>query len=152
MGRNFEKVSQAKNYSFKLPERSTKNSAGYDFYAPENVIIKHSDVLSNPEPFCIKTKVKVKMEDDECLMMYPRSSWPSKLGLVMANSVGIIDSDYYDNPDNEGEIGFLVYNLGPTLCIHKGDKIGQGIFTKFLKTDDDNASGSRSGGFGSTGV
>lgn len=152
MGRIFEKISKAQDYSFKLPERSTKNSAGYDFYAPENIIIKHSDISNNSEPYCIKTKVKVKMEEDECLMVYPRSSWPSRLGLVMANSVGIIDSDYYNNLDNEGEIGFLVYNLGPTLCIHKGEKIGQGIFTKFLITNDDNASGSRNGGFGSTGA
>ena len=153
MSRRFEKISSALDIDFKLPERSTEHSAGYDFYAPEFIRIDPYDRNTNPLPYCIKTKVKVCMEPDECLLMYPRSSWPSKLGLVMANSVGIIDSDYYNNEENEGEIGFLVYNLSPgPLFFHEGAKLGQGIFTRFLTTDDDTATGSRTGGYGSTGA
>ena len=148
----FYKVSRVKEVEFKLPERSTANSAGYDFYAIEDIIVRPmSD--SSTKPYCIKTGVKAFMAADMCLQLYPRSSWPSKLGLVMANSVGIIDSDYFDNEDNEGEIGFLVYNLTRSdITIKKGERLGQGIFTKFYLTDSDDARGTRIGGFGSTGV
>lgn len=163
MGRGFNYVDRYYEDSieptadFPLPTRSTRYSAGYDFYAPETIEIPAYDRASGYKdkykPFCIKTGVKAYMEPDEVLQLYIRSSAPSKLCLVMANSVGIIDSDYYGNADNDGEIGFLVYNLGMVpVIINKGDKIGQGIFTKFLKADNDNAQGSRVGGFGSTGV
>ena len=180
--RGFEPVSRcldaftAEGSTGKLPQRSTKNSAGYDFYAFEDITIpshlKHLmkivENISDEEkwitpfakvenewiiPYCIKTGVKAYMQDDEVLQLYIRSSAPSKLGLVMANSVGIIDSDYYDNPDNEGEIGFLVYNLTASpVTIHKGEKIGQAVFTKFLKADNDNVTKERVGGYGSTGA
>ena len=151
-----------------LPKRSTKNSAGYDFFAVEDIVIPshleewiknfklmRSDGCSRGtvKPFCIKTGVKAYMQDDEVLQLYIRSSSPGKLGLILANSVGIVDSDYYDNPDNEGEIGFLVYNLSfQDVHIHQGDKIGQGVFTKYLKIDEDVTENERIGGFGSTGV
>lgn len=154
MDRKFEKVTRLKDVDLKLPQRSTKHSAGYDFYAYEDIVIPpHSFHSESIKPYCIKTGIKVKMCDDECLKLYPRSSWPSKLGLVMANSVGIIDSDYYENEDNEGEIGFLVYNLTSNdVIIRAGDKLGQGIFVKFLLTDDDTSDGTRVGGYGSTGA
>lgn len=168
MSCEFYPVSRVKSLDIKLPERSTANSAGYDFFAFEditipsfthtlfrNIQLESYDGCSRgiTSPFCIKTGVKASMDMNMCLQLYPRSSWPSKLGLVMANSVGIIDSDYFDNPDNEGEIGFLVYNItNHDVHIRKGDKLGQGIFTKFYITDSDNASGIRVGGFGSTGV
>jgi dUTP pyrophosphatase len=85
-------------------------------------------------------------------MLYNRSSNPKKLGLVLANGVGVVDSDYYNNPSNEGEIGFLFYNTSSdTVIIKKGSKIGQGVFHKYLITDGDNAGGIREGGYGSTG-
>ena len=89
--------------------------------------------------------------DDEYFMLVNRSSNPFKKGLVLANSVGIIDGDYYNNPDNDGHFMFAYYNFfEEDLLIKKGDVIGQVIFQKYLKVDDDNASGKRTGGFGST--
>ena len=164
--RGFEKVNRVSEVDFQLPERSTKCSAGYDFYACESFDIpSHLSMLSKNanscisfnsveivKPYCIKTGIKAYMQEDEVLELFIRSSSPSKLGLVMANSVGIIDADYYNNIDNEGEIGFLVYNLTPnSIHIEKGMKIGQGIFTKFLLIDNDEVSSVRAGGYGSTG-
>ena len=91
------------------------------------------------------------MADDEVLMLYNRSSNPKKKGLILANSVGVVDKDYYGNPDNDGHIFFAYFNCsGEDIEVHKGDKIGQAVFSKFLVSDGDNASGVRSGGFGST--
>ena len=84
--------------------------------------------------------------------MYNRSSNPIKRGLVLSNSVGVVDSDYYNNPDNDGHIMFAFYNMTNTIKeIKKGDKIGQGVFGTYLKADNDNAEGERIGGYGSTG-
>lgn len=164
----FEKVSRVQNLDFKLPERSTKYSAGYDFYAIEDIIIPSfiTELLRYRQlesidgcsrgivrPYCIKTGIKVHMDHNICLQLYARSSWPLKLGLTLANNVGIIDADYYNNESNEGEIGFLVYNLTlHDITIHKGEKLGQGIFTNFYVVNDDIAENTRSGGFGSTGA
>lgn len=107
---------------------------------------------ANSKPVLVKTGVKAYMPDDEFLMVCNRSSNPGKKHLVIPNSMGIIDSDYVDNPDNEGEIGFLFYNLSDEpVVIEQGEKLGQGIFIKYGITDDDNAEGERIGGFGSTG-
>lgn len=152
-----------------LPRRSTKKSAGYDFFAYEDVKIpsiwrtliqmklhpitnQSVMAIERIEPTLVKTGIKAYMQDDEVLELFNRSSNPKKLGLILANSVGVIDSDYYNNPDNDGEIGFLFYNIFPQdIIIKKGDKIGQGIFKKFLKVDNDTASEERKSGFGSTG-
>ena len=92
------------------------------------------------------------MPDDEYLMLVNRSSNPKKKFLVIPNSLGIVDADYVDNPDNEGEMMFAFYNLSEeTVVIEKGEKLGQGIFAHYGITDDDNAEGERVGGFGSTG-
>lgn len=134
---------------FKLPERATKYSAGYDFYCPERVEISPYKLGDNPT--LVKTGVKAYMLDDEYLMLVNRSSNPKKKKLVIPNSIGVVDCDYVDSPDNEGEIGFLFYNLSDeTVIIEKGDKLGQGIFQKYYITDNDNAAGKRVGGFGST--
>ena len=91
------------------------------------------------------------MEDDEVLLLYNRSSNPKKKGLVMANSVGVIDKDYYGNPDNDGHFMFSFFNVkDEDILIKKGEAIGQAIFQKYLITDDDAADGVRVGGFGST--
>ena len=158
--RGFEIAKGFEHSDVNLPKRSTAHSAGYDFEAVENIVVPSyykqllDKIISNEpvKPTLIKTGVKSYMEDDEVLSIYNRSSNPFKKGLVMANSVGIIDSDYYGNPDNDGHIMFAFYNFMPfDIEISKGDKIGQGIFTKFLKADEDIAGTIRGGGFGSTG-
>lgn len=151
--RKFEYVERVKILpakDLKLPERSTKNSAGYDFYNPERVEIPPHKL--GEDPVLIKTGVKVQMDDDEFLMLVNRSSNPKKKKLVIPNGVGIIDADYYNNPDNEGEMGFTFYNVGQkTVVLEAGEKLGQGIFMKYERTEDDAAEGERLGGFGSTG-
>lgn len=103
------------------------------------------------QPQYIHTGVKAYMLEDEALNLYVRSSTPKNFGLILANSVGIIDSDYYGCKDNDGEIILAVYNLFPfTAHIKKGERIGQGVFNKFLKADGDAADGTREGGEGST--
>ena len=91
------------------------------------------------------------MQDDEMLLLYNRSSNPKKKGLIMANSVGVIDKDYYENPENDGHFMFAFYNIKEEdIEIKKGEAIGQAIFQKYLVSDDDVAEGERLGGFGST--
>ena len=141
----FERVKRIEE-DIKLPERSTAYSAGYDFYAIEN-----THVFSRGVTY-VKTGVKVKLASDEFLMLCNRSSNPGKKELVLINGVGIVDADYYGNPDNDGEIAFALQSLNESgSFINKGDKIGQGIIIKYIKTEDDTASGTRAGGFGSTG-
>ena len=83
--------------------------------------------------------------------MANRSSHPIKKGLILANSLGVIESDYYNNPQNDGELLFAYYNFFPIdVTIKKHDPIGQAFFQKFLVADDDKATGERAGGFGST--
>ena len=130
----------------KLPQRSTAKSAGYDFFVIEDVVCKAHEIT------LIKTGMKAYMEDDDVLLLFNRSSNPKKKGLIVPNGVGVIDADYVDNPDNEGEIGGLFYNmLDEDVVLKAGDKMMQGVFVKYNITDDDNAEGERSGGFGSTG-
>ena len=149
--RGFEPVVGAPE-DMKMPERSTTNSAGYDFFAAETVTVRPVSYAPSMRPTLVKTNIKAYMQPDEFLQLCNRSSNPKK-GLLMANGVGIVDSDYYSNPDNDGNIGFIFWNVGDeALVINKGDKIGQGIFLKYLKTDDDSATGERSGGWGSTGA
>ena len=136
---------EMKQPCFDLPKRATKYSAGYDFFNPERVTIEPNEIKY------VKTGVKAKMQDDEVLLLYNRSSNPKKKGLTMANSVGVIDADYYNNADNEGEMAFAFQNItDKPVTIEVGEKLGQGIFTKFLLVDNDNAEGERKGGFGST--
>ena len=130
----------------KLPQRSTAVSAGYDFYNPEEVEIQAGQIKY------VKTGVKAAFPEGEMLMLCNRSSNPKKKGLVLANGVGIVDSDYYNNPDNEGEIAFAFMNItAHPVILEAGEKLGQAIFVKFGIVDDDNAEGSRIGGWGSTG-
>ena len=147
--RTFEKISRLKEY-IKLPKRSTSKSAGYDFFAIEDVYIPPYKL--GDDPVMIPTGVKAKMQDDEYLMLVNRSSNPKKKKLVIPNSLGIIDADYYGNEDNEGEMFFGFYNLSnETVVIKKGEKLGQGIFMKYLLIDNDQTTEVRHGGWGSTG-
>jgi len=156
MGRKFEYVDRVlsngyemKEPGFNLPVRKTKKSAGYDFECIETVTIPPYKL--GDKPFLVPTGVKCKMQDDEFLMLVNRSSNPKKKNLVIPNSMGIIDADYYGNPDNDGEMMFTFFNLGTEpVTIEKGYALGQGIFQKYYTTDDDAAVGKRTGGFGST--
>ncbi|OQX93541.1 MAG: deoxyuridine 5'-triphosphate nucleotidohydrolase [Tenericutes bacterium 4572_104] len=144
--RGFEVVSKFKNENISLPERKTSGSAGYDFSAAVTVTIKPKEVAF------VTTGIKAFMPKDEVLQMYPRSSLSFKKKLMKANGVGIIDSDYYNNPDNEGEIMLILYNFGEEdVIIKKGERIAQGIFMKYLTIDKDKNVLKRLGGFGSTG-
>ena len=145
--RGFEKVEKTnlKQEEIILPKRSTVFSAGYDFYSPIDCVIGSGEQKSIP------SGVKAYMLSDEVLKIYPRSSMGVKKHLILPNTVGIIDSDYYNNPSNEGHIMIFLYNYGNTpQVVHKGDKIAQGIFQKFLISDDV-PDDSRAGGIGSTG-
>ena len=147
--RGFEVAKGFEDKGINLPVRKTAHSAGYDVEAAEDVIIPV--FKSGMKPTLIKTGLKAYCKNDEYYMLVNRSSNPFKKGLVLANSVGIIDADYYNNPDNDGHFMFAYYNFfDKDLEIKKGDVIGQVIFQKYLTTDDDVASGERTGGFGST--
>lgn len=147
MKRGFKIAKGFENLDINLPKRSTKYSAGYDFEAAEDIIIPAGSEI----PTLIKTGIKAYMEEGEVLMLFNRSSNPKKKGLVLANSVGVIDKDYYENEDNDGHIMFAFLNIKKEdVEIKKGERIGQGVFMNFNTSDDDNAEGERKGGFGST--
>ena len=152
--RKFEKISFkqfAKDVSegdydgILLPVRKTKRSAGYDFISFLDITIKPGEVVKMP------TGIKIMLEDDEFLGIFVRSSMGFKYNVRMCNQVGIIDSDYYNNIDNEGHIWIKLQNHGDSdYVIKKGDAFAQGIIMKYLVCDDDNSFGDRVGGIGST--
>ena len=147
--RGFEVAKGFENKQINLPVRKTKYSAGYDIEAAEDCTIPA--FKPGQKPTLVKTGIKAYMQEDEVLMIYNRSSNPKKKGLVLSNSVGVIDRDYYGNPDNDGHIMFAFYNTkSEDTEIKKGEAIGQAKFRKYLVTDDDVAEGERTGGFGST--
>ena len=147
--RGIEVAKGFEDKNINLPIRKTKYSAGYDIEAAEDCIIPA--FKPGQAPTLVKTGLKAYMKDDEYLMLCNRSSNPKKKGLILANSVGIVDKDYYENPDNDGHIMFAFFNVKDVdVEIKKGDAIGQGIFKQYLVTDDDVAEGERLGGFGST--
>lgn len=175
---NFEKVSKyANDKNLHLPVRKTTDSAGYDFEASETIVVPsylklmdkmgvlpyNKDQLitlqemqqitkaNSIKPTLIPTGIKAQIDKGFFLQLSVRSSCPLKNWIILANGVGVIDADYYNNPDNEGEIFFQVINLTPfDILIQKGDIIGQGVILPYLTTQDDNATGQRVGGFGST--
>lgn len=127
-----------------LPKRATTGSAGYDFKSPVTFTLKPKETIKMP------TGIRCKMDEDIVLMIYPRSSLGFKYRLILDNTVGIIDSDYY-NSDNEGHIFIKFTNLGDkVLEIKKGDGIAQGIFLPYFITTDDEVNSKRNGGIGST--
>lgn len=146
--RGFEVVSGWEDKSINIPIRKTKYSAGYDIEAAEDVTI--SPYTPGAKPTLIPTGLKAYCESDEYIMLVNRSSGPKK-GIVLANSVGIIDVDYYGNISNDGHIFFQFWNhTNEDITIKKGDAIGQAIFQKYLLVDDDVSTGERVGAFGST--
>ena len=174
----FETVSRFENSEIDLiPTRKTEASAGYDMYVAEEIVVPSwAELFTKMEttyaltarsleemakitkelkckPTLVSTGVKCQLEPDTYLELSVRSSTPLKYWLVLANSVGIIDADYYNNEDNEGEIFLQLINLSPIPIVLKpGDCIGQGIIKRYEKTTEDCATGTRKGGFGSTGA
>lgn len=147
--RGFEIAKGFENEGINLPERKTRCSAGYDIESAEDCVIPA--FKPGIKPTLIKTGIKAYMPDNEYLMLCNRSSNPKKKGLILSNSVGIVDADYYGNVDNDGAIMFAFYNVfAEDVEIKKGDIIGQAIFQKYEIVDGDNAEGERAGGFGST--
>lgn len=146
--RGFEVVKGYEDKDIHMPVRKTKYSAGYDVEAAEDVIIPKFE--PGIKPTLIPTGLKAYCMEDEFYMLINRSSGPKK-GLLMANSIGIIDADYYGNESNDGHFFFQYFNCSDhDIEIKKGDVIGQVIFQKFLIVDDDSAEGIRKGGLGST--
>lgn len=130
----------------KLPVRSTSGAAGYDFYSPLNVELKPG------EEIVIPTGIKCRIDDGWMLMIVPRSGLGFKYHMMLANTAGIIDSDYYNCEANEGHIMVKYVNRGnQDVFLKEGDKFAQGIFIPFGVTVDDTTDKERTGGFGSTG-
>lgn len=128
----------------KLPTRASEHSAGYDFYSPVEVTIQPNEMVM------IWTDVKAHMYYDNALLLIPRSSM-GKHPVMIANTIGLIDSDYYGNESTDGNIGIRLLNLGTTQYeIKVGDRIGQGVFVKYGTIKDDNTTAQRTGGFGSS--
>lgn len=137
--RKFRRLNQC--IETEVPRRATKYSAGYDIHSAVSAEIKPG------EKYVIPTNTAVEMDEDDVLLIFPRSSYSIKFGLELVNSVGVIDADYKD------QIFICYRNTGDEpFFIKRGDRIAQGVFVKFFKTDDDSASGERRGGVGSTGV
>lgn len=128
-----------------LPVRSTKDSAGYDFYLPCDVTI------APQETKVVFSDVKAYMQPNEVLMLFVRSSIGIKRNVVLANGTGIIDADYYSNPDNDGNIGLALFNQSNApVELKAGERVAQGIFVPFLVADTGNTNNVRIGGTGST--
>ena len=177
---HFEKVSKYADTDLVMPVRKTGESAGYDMVAAEDYIIPSVWVMFNEakeiwpvaetefvtmeqmakftketgcKPTLVSTGIKCKLDHGSWLQLSVRSSSPLKYWLMMGNGIGVIDADYYNNPDNEGEIFFQIYNLSPfNIQIKKGEAIGQAIILPYGVTEDDVVMGERIGGFGSTNV
>lgn len=144
MSRKFEYISTVTNPDFNLPKRATAHSIAYDIYSPEDFTVKPR------EKYMLWSNIKAQFNPDEALLVNVRSSMGKK-NIMLANTQGWIESDYYNNPDNEGNIGLMFYNYGTEEWkVQKNDRVAQAMFIKYLVTDDDNAEGTRSGGWGST--
>lgn len=124
-----------------LPERATKGSAGYDISASETVTLQPGEIK------LVSTGLAVQMEQDDVILLVDRSSNPRKRGLVLSNSVGVIDHDYFPNEF----MGMFTNITDKAVTIEAGQRIMQAVFVKYGLVDNDNATGQRIGGFGSTG-
>ena len=132
----------------KIPTRGSEYAAGYDLYAATAYDIE----IPPHKTVKIGTGLAIELEENTFGAIFARSGLSCKQNLRLANAVGVIDSDYYENQDNDGHIMFQFINLLPfDIVLNKGEKIGQGVFAKFLKADNDTSDGERVSGFGSTG-
>lgn len=131
----------------KIPQRATRLSAGYDYFSPIGFTLQPGEDIN------IKTGIKAYMQPGEVLLAFPRSGLGFKYYCRMANTIGVVDADYYNNPDNEGEIGLELRNEGDKpMTIQPGQAVAQFIFVPFLLVDGDgfDRGAERAGGFGST--
>ncbi|MFL2029577.1 dCTP deaminase/dUTPase family protein [Loigolactobacillus zhaoyuanensis] len=177
MKRGFEIVARYHDADLQLPQRATEKAAGYDFQAAEDFMlpsiwrgdflrllwhVRHGQSLTAADytaanktlkPYLVPTGIKAYLQPEEYLLLANRSSGPIKRGLILPNGVGIVDADYYNNAQNEGEIFFQLVNLSVRdVVIKKGERIGQGIFMPYLRSDSDQGGqNKRTGGFGSSG-
>ena len=148
--RGFEIAQGWEDKGIRLPKRATEHAAGYDIEAAEDIVIPQ--FRPGQKPTLIPTGLKAYCQPDEFYSVINRSSGAGK-GLVLANGIGIIDADYYQNATNDGHFQVLVFNVSDhDLTVKKGDRIAQVIFQKFLTVDDDKTGGKRGGGMGSTGL
>lgn len=179
MKRKFAVVKRYADAGLELPKRATAAAAGYDLAVAEDFVVpsiwRHNflktlvaiwrqskaesvDLTAGNQvlkPFLVPTGIKAYMQPNEVLLLANRSSNPRKRFLVLPNGIGVIDADYVDNVDNEGEIFVQLLNFGLTDAhLKKGERIAQGIFVPYLLTDDDedDEKETRQGGFGSTGI
>jgi dUTP pyrophosphatase len=145
--RGFEKAKGYQDITFDMPKRGTLHSAGYDLAIIEDITINPGEIGLGV------TGIKAYMMNDEVLKVYPRSSLPRNYKLTIPNNVGIIDKDYYGNPDNDGAIYISLYNFGnEPVFLPKGTRVAQGIFEKYLiAPNEEQVKTARKGGFGSTG-
>ena len=145
--RRFEIAKGFEDRGVVLPQRKTAKSAGYDIIA-----LTDEDVYVHPGMSVnLETGVKACMEDDEVMLLFIRSSLGIKQGLTLSNSCGVIDADYYNNPDNDGHFILNIINTGNSVQrIPARSRVAQAVFVKYLTVDDDNATGERIGGIGST--
>ena len=151
MNRGFEIVKDEfrkhPNVEIQLPTRGSKISAGYDFYLPCDLILQPG------EKTCVWSDVKAYMQEGEVLMLHVRSSIGIKKGLMLSNITGVIDADFFNNPNNDGNIGIALYNYSnETVELKHGERICQGVFIPFLVADNGNTDKERVGGIGSTGA
>lgn len=138
-----ERFRDAFNLRFK-PRRATKNSAAYDLYSPIRIVLKPGEIAKIPTGF------KIKMPKNEAFFIYIRSSYGAK-DIILPAGVNIIDADYHNNPDNEGNFFIVIKNnSNKDVEIEEGDRIAQGVFQKYYKTTDDKVTKTRTGGLGST--
>lgn len=172
--RGFEVAKGFNPDEINLPKRATTNAAGYDFEASSDIIIPsmlntevseliklweengsettQSEIKKKLKPVLVPTGVKAYMGENEVLQLANRSGNPLKAHIYLANGIGVIDGDYYENESNDGHIMFQFINLGYSdYVIRKGDRIGQGVFMPFLIADNDDVTTIRTGGFGSSG-
>lgn len=145
--RGFEIAKGFENEMIDLPQRSTIHSAGYDLSIIEDITIPAGTVAFG------KTGLKAFMQEGEVLKIYPRSSLAKRYHLTLGNNVGIVDKDYYNNPDNDGHIMISLRNFGQTdIMLRKGERVAQAIFEQYLTSPyEKEPNDSRKGGFGSTG-
>lgn len=159
--RGFEPVSTYEKETITMPKRATKGSAGYDLTAAADITVpsvfkafQAKETEGNPlKSTLVPTGVKAYMPENEYLLLANRSSNPMKRQLAVPNGIGVIDSDYYNNEGNEGEIFVQLINYGlEDVHIEKGERIAQGIFTPYHVIDNETeAYDKRTGGFGSSG-
>ncbi len=117
---------------YSLPRRMSKKAAAYDFFALYDYTLMPGEIKKIP------TGIKAQFEEDEVLILVCRSSMGFKYNVRMCNQMGVIDSDYYNNSDNEGHMWIRIQNEGEEpYNVKKGQGMIQGMFMKYLITDDD---------------